>query len=564
MKATMLIRDLLTILTGVTLLAGCRKGSGKVNDNGTNASNSPLEGRRLISGVLARESHKRDTSASTDFRALSEKQLIGWLETNYIPNSITAHYLEACTELSKRDPALALKTLCTKERIHDFYCYKAIADNLAQIDPETLGIWLKESLPKLTQDRSLLTEYYSQGLSSLARSNAGDALEIATGSITEPGLRVRALQSIFQTLGEIDPRNAIAMVQAGHYDVEQDKIRMAIGIGAAARQPEISVEIGKTLSNMNDRGVFFSSIFNQWLQHDPIEAVTALQSMPDLDFETILKRDFGGSKSILNTLAETSPDVLFKKMGTMVPSSSNSDLFGAMVAVLARENAEETIRTVESLPDSQLKSELIAQTFYALGEANADVNLLKRLISTDPVSRTDAIEGFASSVGQLGFSSVIQIAEQLELQDRGTFISEAISSINGADLLKAAEFSIRMQGEFPGISEQQQGKLIVNLGARMAINDPSQAKEWYSKVPAGLQIDAMQGLSREMVKNDIQGFATWLGSQRQDGAWRVGVETLIRDLNYSDPEIAAQWKNSLKAANVLSRGAVSGPISGPK
>lgn len=485
--------------------------------------------------------------SKADFASLSKEQLLYLAESSYTPGAIAGNYLEALAELAKRDPVVALETFFTKDRIANCPGFSTVAGALAKTHPEILKSWLSTSLPAMTSDRSTLLTYYSEGLASLAKTSPEDALEIVNTTIHDPTLEERSLQSIFHSLGEIDAGNALEHAKASYTGRQLEQILVGIGAGVAKHQPEKALEIAEGISNQPDRARLIASVFRGWIASDREAAMERLGSISDSDFEKIAKNDFGGSDSIVSTLATEKPEILLQRLGSITPSSANIDLFRRSIIALAPGDQQEALHAIQSLPASAMKTELTESAFNAFAAIRPNPDLIKHLDGGDPKIRTSAIKGFATAIGQNGMSSVLKVADELDASDRPAFLETALSSISQTDVMEAANFAIQENQTMAQFPEAQRSGLIKDMGQRMATADPDAALEWFSRVPVEMQQDAMRGLSREMIRNDVQGFGKWLGEQPRNSAWKEGVKAMVTELNHSDPEMAAQWKRLLDA-----------------
>lgn len=476
---------------------------------------------------------------------MNDAQLLQVIEANYVPGQLSALYINAVEEYARRDPEKALERFFGKERISDFAGFGTTAVSLSKSNPEALKTWLTETLPTLTKNKELLGVYYGQGLAALAKADPAGALALADSSISDSTVKMGARDVVFRMLGGMDPEKALGMARAGYSGKDLDRILSSLAMGAVAEHPEKALEIVGALTSASDRSSSGAMVLRAWLAQDREAALNKLAGLPAADFEKIAKNDLSGDSSMIAALAADRPELLIQKLESIVPSSANLELFEKSVGALMAKDQTKALSVISALPKSNMKKQLFESAYAALAESHPSASVLKELDAQDPDLKASAVRGFASTIGQSGMKSVLEISKDLPSGDRGVFLSEAISSVNESDLNQAADLFVQKDPMLSDLSAAQRSSLLKSMGERMAIADPDETLQWFSKIPAESQADAMRGMSREMIRNDVYQFSDWLTNQPHNDAWKEGAKALVRELNFTDPAMAAKWKAAI-------------------
>ena len=113
------------------------------------------------------------------------------------------------------------------------------------------------------------------------------------------------------------------------------------------------------------------------------------------------------------------------------------------------------------------------------------------------------------------------------------------------DLLSTSRFIA--SASFPQEFRQtgQFREILTSTGSMLAGGDMDQARTWVSSLSPEEQPFAVAGMASQWVKRDPGAATSWI-EELPSGANRdAAIMSLVRELEGSDPEAAAAWKNSI-------------------
>jgi hypothetical protein len=447
----------------------------------------------------------------------------------------------ALRELALRSPEEALARLDPGKTREMVAATIGTAHVIAKSNPDLLKEWIRKGLESCPPDsRGIFLESGLQGLSSV---DAAGAFAFCSQLKLDPTASADAISAIFGNYGRQDPAGAQSAAGGTFSGRELDSALRHIALGASDNSPEVALDIALKITNASGRNDALGILLDSWIGKDAAAATEKLKSLDP----KIAQASLSGRPSIVTALARKSPEDLTTILGGIVATGSNQAIFDTAVRALSINSPEHAFALIDSMPEGEVKSRLVATRFSVLAQSNPSQALKMAADLSDENARTKAYGSIAAIAGAQGLDATLKLAESLPSEDGQRFLQEAMPSVIAKDPKVAADF-LADPANLARLDAARKGEIIPQLAARLAGGDPAQAKEWLASLPAEDQPRAMEGIAREMARSDIRELSEMLGSAPKDRNWEAGVRELIRQIQESDREMAKQWQDALTAA----------------
>jgi hypothetical protein len=242
-------------------------------------------------------------------------------------------------------------------------------------------------------------------------------------------------------------------------------------------------------------------------------------------------------------LSELAPEFLAELSREITVTGSRKKLFERIIRSLTESQPEAAQALLADLPEGQMRDELYRDHYDRRLRFDREQAVKDFLAMPEGKLKDEAFAQYGSRVAKKGLEEVFAVSAELPIRQREQVIESAtvmLSYLNPVELAEALE-----SGELK-VSSETKLKAVESLGSQFFRKNPETAWEWMGDLPPQEQPRAMQGIASSMVRSDTVGLAERLSEMPRDELWASGVRVLTGNLDESDPEGAAAWRQALE------------------
>ena len=474
---------------------------------------------------------------------LTEDELVAKITRYDISKGYDNDYKDAVLDLIEKDPKLALATLFNGDTISQQPGFAELCEELISSDPDLLIAWLRNDLPGFTTDDQVKGRYWSDMLRVLAGRDPQRAIGLLQSSDLKETSKQGPTLGIFYSLSASNPDKALEMV-AQLPESLRGKGYEGISYALAGRDPAKALEVAALVQNTNAQARLSSNIYGEWLKANPEEALKKLEQLDPRQFEKIAAAGISGGDQFIETLGEKKPEVLRDLLYKVVPGTGNKDLFEASVRALVKSDFGSALKAVGDLPAGRFRDEL-AELAFSVGTKPEEAAQYARMTEgLEGGTKRSALEGLGRSIANEPIEEIIGVSSNIDEANRSKFLLSAFTNSTPDRLDELAE-KVTAQ-EFKGkLTDGDSKALTQDVAGRLVVADSDRAFSWYEQLPQDQRAAAMKGLASEMARGDIDRLGQWLNSKAKDDEWAIGASVMIKHLEYTDAQVAAEWKKAL-------------------
>ncbi|MBK1835423.1 hypothetical protein [Roseibacillus ishigakijimensis] len=414
-------------------------------------------------------------------------------------------------------------------------------DRIGQEDPSLFKEWYVQNIPtdqlKLRHDMKyrIFLQYFARYdrdgfmemiVTSPASEMAafrGDALSMVFSFIKNDSDIVKAKNLLLKNISELS-------------DKEIGIARLGLARSAAAIDPEAALEILREEPANQFIDPLQGLVFSEILKNAKSGKTPLLESLDDLtERESLNLLSFQDNAQLL---AELDVSLSEKLLRNVVLTTNNVQVFEDVLRDLVLRDVNRTFDFLSDLPSSKIRNEIINSVSVSLGFNDAS-NVLSLVENVPEDINESVLRGVAFGQARKDLEGALQVSNELTGRKRQAFLEGALLGHSELDPQRTAE----VLGKLVEKDEVAIGvEVFTDVGRVYGQRSPVEAAAWAMKLNGANGLEAMSGVAKGWIDEDITGFANWLESQEKSPAINVAVEQLVLELESSDPQSANYWR----------------------
>lgn len=317
---------------------------------------------------------------------------------------------------------------------------------------------------------------------------------------------------------------------------QKDLAVASIGFASIREDPEYALEM---LSQADPRlvGSAYGSLLTQWLDSDPKRAVEVLAGFTSAQLQAALI-----NQQFVNKLGAQSKEVLLSVIGSITLTASTAPSFEKLVGALATKDRQEAERVIAQLPQSPVRDGLV-RNLWAGVEVDTSSAALNALSAADSSSGAAAAGALLSTLQKVSDAEAATFVNSAPAEYQSALSAQLISNVNSrsaedaAAMLKSSISKGQLSGQDVGVAEQ--------VLVKAANGNLERAQSLADELPEVALPSAYAGLMAVWSHSDPAKAAEWLDSLAAGPARDAAARVLVRELEPTDPALAAKWKATI-------------------
>lgn len=447
----------------------------------------------------------------------------------------------AIAELSKRDADAALSFFPPDSLKLSEPGLAGVFSELAKSNPEALKKWLKNELTSVSSTE-IQTRTLATALAFMSKVDAKSALEFYTANTWKGVPENAVINQIFFEYAIQSPDEAMAAVSKFHLNSQDvESVMLQISYGASKEDPAKGLEAAKKIATGTRRGAALTQALSSWLGRDPAGAIEKLKSLGPQDTQLLLQCDARMNGRFMQAVGKADAAAMFTLLSQVTPSSANEGIFLAAVSNSTPETRQQLSAFLSSFPEGPLKENLIQRQYSSL----AGEDLAAAVESAQSLNDNSRILAYKAIGATADLENLFAISGKLTGKSQEAIWGTALPKLARSEPAQASQLLNDPRVVIPA---SERGSIVESIGYGFNDADPAKSDVWYASLSAADQIAAMTGIARNLARKDMIRLSEKLGSMPQDKAWAAGVGVLIESIKDADPEVAGEWRQTLKSA----------------
>jgi hypothetical protein len=443
------------------------------------------DGRRVLFQALANHWSELDPVDAFDW-ALRERE-------NDFRNRLG---FEAARALINVDPEAALARIAnakgseTRQRVAEW-----VIGALSKANPARAAQYLANSASLPNKSRLLQVVALEYG-----RSAPEAALKWA-GSLEPKRLRDEAIKNAWNGWAEVDPAAVATRLQGQ----------------------------GRELSEV------YGSAARAWSKKDPAAALAWIESLPDKDARA---RAYSGFEVDLQLIGKDSARALIDSIST---DGYKENLANRIAQQLARENVEDALKWVESLPQGKMRENAFQPVLDEWSSRDPAESARYMAGLPESTQKTDRLKGAISHWADVEPDAAFAFVQQLPAgKERDEAAASAIRVINAEDPKKAMAWLSTIQ------DAKVVGHVAEDLVIGMVQRDSASALAFATQLPAESQPIVFHNLIRGWAFDHTEEAGNWINTLPEGAPRDSAVQAFVSVIDGKDAALATQWAQAIQ------------------
>jgi hypothetical protein len=507
------------------------------------ASSIGCERRHAHHGSIDEDSKVTRVSSGNDVAAKSANsdincRIIGKLNSDLANGEFTRDTKASLFELSKHDVDAAIeifeKGLSSSKRLG----YELILSEFLRLGCEAgkadkMLCWLREH--KELHTNGNLSQFFEW----LTSHNPAMGMKYYGGFVGNARSRLLKIGIAELAGNDIDGAFRFAESLTEKEDIQNGYGMLVVLASKRQMFDEAIFALGKLPADLKMRRLLLVKTMMQWVGQDPEKAYEKLGKFSPADIGVVLNDPMA-----LDLIVNTGGVEQFDKILGGIPVTSEFvDTYKKVAVTAARVDPVKAVIILNSLPESNMRSDLVASVFEEVSRLNPTKAM--ELVNNVPESdRQMAKRGIVRDLASSDFSKAIEIAEGSVSEHRQDLfreigrVSAYVNTANAVKMIESQDLSEIMGSGF----RQQMLELTVQHWAK---RDREAAQAWVEKLPMPDLPKGVNGLMESWLKADPVAASEWLAKQPAGPARDAGARVIIDQIKNTDPQMAEQWRKSL-------------------